>query len=250
MATPAQRAFGVPSDGARNARDAGGVYADGFTRPPEWVPSVTVTRHTICAVKGCHRSPHRYSYFCNMHMHRKTRTGSEHGRLLRRHELKSYREAIEPTLDRYAEHRSVVAALEYLQTLIDGTGQTSREEWEWLRRLRDRDVPAREALLILLAVWGGTVYLRLEDGVALDANLGNALLHLVPEPIAGRKPSGQARRHRPLPSMFRPLGRRIREALGPLLARLWEIYEAEHQHQARLLHELSGRVVATIGEQD
>jgi hypothetical protein len=205
--------------------------------------------HNKCAAPGCHKPMREFSYYCRLHTPKMHRTGSATGRLLRKSEIHTYRAEIAPVLDALGDHRSVVAALQYLDALLQGNG-LSREERPWIDRLRNAGVEPSLLLLNLAAVVGATIYLQLEDGAALDANLGNILVRSVPAPRRGRKPSGCGRYSHCPPTVYRPLGRRVREVLTPLLLRLWEIYEANHQRQAALRHELSARVVATLGVTD
>lgn len=204
------------------------------------------TIHTRCAAPGCHRHPREWSFYCGLHAGKMRRSGDPHGRLLRKEEIAVYVRAIAPTLDTIGDHRSVEAALVYIDALLDGH-TVSREEWPWVRRLRDARIEPTLVLLTLAAVVGATKFLKLDDGPNLDANLGNAVLRLVPAPHRGIKPSGAVRYAQPPPTIYKPLGKRIRKHLAPLLHRLWEIEEANYQREGRLKYELSAEAVASLG---
>jgi hypothetical protein len=166
---------------------------------------------------------------------------------VRRDEVKRFSQEIEPILDRYEEHPAIVAALTYIDDLIQGRGQSSREELEVLHRIHNAGVTPRDALLSLLGVWGCARYHKLDDGIALSSNLGNAFFLLVPRTRSGTYRSGQPRYRNNRPALYRPFGRRLRDVLGPLLARLWDIYEAEDQRHRDQRFALAPARVADLG---
>lgn len=204
-------------------------------------------KYTQCAAKDCYRAPGRFSYYCTMHRQRYFTTGSQRGRLIRKHELAPFIKEIAPVLDRYLDHPSVVAAIDHIDDLLQGRGQSSREELAVLLKIRDSGATPKDALLVLLAVWGITNHHRLDDGEALSANLGNSFMLLVPRTRVGRMPSGRVLYKRANPSVYKPFGRRLREALGPLLARLWDIHGADEQRYVDQRFLLAPARVADLG---
>ncbi|WP_344759747.1 hypothetical protein [Luteimonas lutimaris] len=170
-----------------------------------------------CAAEGCTRRPRRRSRYCTTHYDRIRRNGSPHGRAIRKHELKPWRDIAAGWIGRNADHPAVVEACGYLAGLLEPTAG-ARFLGSEFDRLRSAGVTGADMLAAVIALWawaeatGG----RGIDDRCFDVNLGRAVLRCARQRIVSRSKSGKPDHKRVTGNHAGALGEELRLALGAL----------------------------------
>lgn len=170
-----------------------------------------------CAAEGCIKRPRKRSRYCGRHYDRIRTTGSPRGRIIRKHELRPWRDIAAGWVDRNKDHPAVVEACRYLAGMLEPQ-EGARFLGVELERLRAAGVTGRDMLAAIIGLWawaeatGG----RGVDDDCFDVNLGRAVLRCARQRITGRAQSGRVDHKRVRASHAGALGEQMRQALGAL----------------------------------
>jgi hypothetical protein len=174
-----------------------------------------------CAAEGCAKRPRAMSRYCPTHWERIRRTGSPAGRIIRKNELKPWRDVAAGWVQRNKDHPAVVEACRYLTAMIEpreGARFLSKE----LARLHSAGVTGETMLAAVIALnaWAEAAGARGVDDRCFDVNLGRAILRSAPQRVVSRAASGRVDHARVRATHAGALGEEVRIALGalPLIA--------------------------------
>ncbi|HVI58044.1 MAG TPA: hypothetical protein VM619_04100 [Luteimonas sp.] len=175
-----------------------------------------MTEYERCCVDGCNRRARRWSRYCEHHFERARTTGGATGRIIRKQELKPYREIAREWVDRNAGHPSVVAAVDWLRELVSEQEGARFLAGEMARLRNGTDPRAMLAAAIALWLQEDLSPRALNDDRVFDTNMGRALLRCAPRPVKSVAPSGRKEQTRTTASHARALGEHVRQSLGAL----------------------------------
>lgn len=170
-----------------------------------------------CAADGCIRRPRKWSRYCHTHWSRIKRTGSPAGRVIRKKELKPWRDIAAGWVDRNKDHPAVVEACRYLAAMLEPT-EGARFLGVEFERLRAAGVTGGDMLAAAIGLWAWTEATggRGIDDRCFDVNLGRAVLRCARQRVVSRAKSGRVDQARVRANHAGALGEELRTALGAL----------------------------------
>ena len=170
-------------------------------------------RYETCAAHYCARTPRPFSRYCRIHHRRLEATRSLTGRVIRKGELRCYREIARGWLEARAAHPAVVGAQAFMATFLrdDGKAGFLRAEFN---RLAANGATPRSMLASVMAMylWQERAREHMDDR-CYWLNVGRAVLGTVP---AKRRTSRNGKPYsvRVRPGHAEALGRHIAQNIG------------------------------------
>lgn len=189
-----------------------------------------------CASRGCTKRRHWTGRWCSTHAWRVRHHGHPEGLILDKYLVLTYRKKMAAFLDTYADAPQVDAAVQFMGRLLAGRMSTQRSYAQReLRRLRDADLTAMEALEVVGGVFLLSLYQpdTLPDDRRLNFALATWLFKARPLAVRSRLSSktGITYTHyvQPLSSAKNEVGGLIRHHLGVFFHQVFNRIEEDHR---------------------